>query len=184
MLRSPSVLVPPQPPPRRYVPSGLDLTALPALSAFFDELAERTLPAGDLWALEQWLRDWRRPARLITAEPTPPDRAGTRRTHAPYRVAAYLSLPPGNLLILRVTQLYKPARLKRLPPPEDRLIPSPQPAYALHELDLEKWDAQLLPRVDGNRTNAEVFVMAGKPEHQVQAFLVAMVGLSILEPRE
>jgi two-component system, OmpR family, response regulator len=98
--------------------------------------------------------------------------------------AIKLDVHPGNLIIRGVKKLYKPDRLKRLAPPEERLIPSPQPAYALNELELEKWEAQLLPRVDGNRTNAEVFAIAGRAEHQVQGFLVAMVGLSILEPRQ
>ncbi len=98
--------------------------------------------------------------------------------------AIKLDVHPGNLIIRGVKKLYKPDRLKRLAPPEERLIPSQQPAYALNELELEKWEAQLLPRVDGNRTNAEVFAIAGKAEHQVQAFLVAMMGLSILEPRQ
>ncbi len=98
--------------------------------------------------------------------------------------AIKLDVHPGNLIIRGVKKLYKPDRLRRLAPPEDRLIPSQQPAYALNELELEKWEAQLLLRIDGIRTNAEVFAIAGKPEHQVQGFLVAMMGLSILEPRE
>jgi two-component system, OmpR family, response regulator len=98
--------------------------------------------------------------------------------------AIKLDVHPGNLIIRGVKKLYKPDRLKRLAPPEDRLIPSQQPAYALNELELEKWEAQLLPRIDGNRTNAEVVAIASKPEHQVQAFLVAMLGLSILERRQ
>ena len=95
-----------------------------------------------------------------------------------------LDVHPGNLIIRGVKKLYKADRLKRLTPSHVKLIPSQQPAYALNELELEKWEAQLLPRIDGNRTNAEVIGIAGKPEHQVQAFLVAMVGLSILEPRQ
>ncbi len=98
--------------------------------------------------------------------------------------AIKLDVHPGNLIIRGVKKLYKPDRLKRLAPPENRLIPSQQPAYALNELELEKWEAQLLPKIDGTRTNAEVVAIAGKAEHQVQAFLVAMLGLSILEPRE
>ena len=98
--------------------------------------------------------------------------------------AIKLDVHPGNLIIRGVKKLYKPDRLKRLAPPENRLIPSQQPAYALNELELEKWEAQLLPRVDGNRTNAEVLAIANRPEHQVQAFLIAMLGLSILELRD
>jgi len=95
-----------------------------------------------------------------------------------------LDVHPGNLIIRGVKKLYKPERVKRLAPLEDRLWPSQQPAYELHELELEKWEAMLLPRVDGNRTNAELIAIANKPEHQVQAFLAAMLGLSVLEKRE
>lgn len=98
--------------------------------------------------------------------------------------AIKLDVHPGNLIIRGVKKLYKPDRLRRLAPPETKLIPSQQPAYALNELELEKWEAHLLPRVDGTLTNAEVVAFAGRPEHQVQAFLIAMLGLSILETRE
>jgi CheY-like chemotaxis protein len=95
-----------------------------------------------------------------------------------------LDLFPGNLSIRGIKKLYKPERLSRIVRPEDRLIPSQQPAYQLHELELEKWEAQLLPRIDGTRTNAELFAMANKPEHQVKAFLAAMLGVQVLEARE
>ncbi|HEY0881322.1 MAG TPA: response regulator [Archangium sp.] len=95
-----------------------------------------------------------------------------------------LDLFPGNLTIRGVKKLYKPARLSRIVRVDDRLLPSQQPAYQLHELELEKWEAQLLPRIDGTRTNAELIALANKPEHQVQAFLAAMLGVQILEVRE
>ncbi len=95
-----------------------------------------------------------------------------------------LDVHPGNLIIRGVKKLYKPERLERLARPEDRLWPSPQPSYPLESLELEKWEVQLLPRIDGNRTNAELYAMANKPEHQVRAFLVAMVGLNILARRD
>jgi hypothetical protein len=92
-----------------------------------------------------------------------------------------LDVHPGNLIIRGVKKLYKPERLARLVPPEERLSPSQQPAYQLNELELEKWEAQLLPQIDGNRTNAEVVVLSGRPEHQVRAFLAAMMGLNVVE---
>ncbi len=95
-----------------------------------------------------------------------------------------LDVFPGNLTIRGVKKLYKPDRLTRIVRPEDRLLPSQQPAYQLHELELEKWEAQLLPRIDGTRTNAEIVAMAARPEHQVKAFLAAMLGVQILEARE
>lgn len=95
-----------------------------------------------------------------------------------------LDLFPGNLTIRGVKKLYKPERLARIVKADERLLPSQQPAYQLHELELEKWEASLLPRVDGTRTNAEIVAMAARPEHQVKAFLAAMLGVQILEPRE
>ena len=95
-----------------------------------------------------------------------------------------LDLFPGNLTIRGVKKLYKPERLSRIISPEARLLPSQQPAYQLHELELEKWDAQLLPRIDGTRTNAEIIALAQRPEHQVKAFLAAMLGVQVLEARE
>ena len=96
-----------------------------------------------------------------------------------------LDVHPGNLIIRGVKKLYKAERLVRLAPPWQRLIPSQQPAYQLQDLALEKWEAELLTKVDGNRSNAELHRLSGgKPEHLVQAFLVSMTGLSILEVRE
>jgi hypothetical protein len=96
-----------------------------------------------------------------------------------------LDVHPGNLIIRGVKKLYKAERLVRLAPPWQRLIPSQQPAYQLQDLALDKWEAELLTKVDGNRSNAELQRLSGgKPDHLVQAFLVAMTGLSILEVRE
>ncbi|MDX2014353.1 MAG: response regulator [Myxococcaceae bacterium] len=95
-----------------------------------------------------------------------------------------LDVFPGNLIARGVKKLYKPERIARLVRPEDRLMPSPQPPYQLNEIELEKWEAQLLPRLDGTRTCAEIFALAQKPEHQVRAFLAAMLGLELLVKRE
>lgn len=96
-----------------------------------------------------------------------------------------LDVFPGNLVIRGIKKLYKPERLSRLIPLEDRLIPSQQPAYQLHEIELEKWEAMLLSRIDGTRTNAELIALAApRPEHLVKGFLAAMLGIEILERRE
>ncbi|HVE86002.1 MAG TPA: response regulator [Myxococcales bacterium] len=94
-----------------------------------------------------------------------------------------LDVHPANLIVRGVKKLYKPERLRRLLAPEDRLIPSMQPAYALNEIDLEKWEAELLPRVDGTRTVAQLLAMAGRPEHVLYGFLYSLVSLSLLERR-
>ncbi len=95
-----------------------------------------------------------------------------------------LDVFPGNLIVRGIKKLYKPERLGRLINLEDRLIPSQHPAYQLHELQLEKWEAVLLSRIDGTRTNAELLALAQHPEHQVKGFLAAMMGVEILERRE
>jgi DNA-binding response OmpR family regulator len=94
-----------------------------------------------------------------------------------------LDVHPANLIMRGVKKLYKPERLRRLLLPDDRLIPSLQPAYALHELELERWEAECIPSVDGTRTVTDVLSLAGKPEHMTMGFLYGLVALSILERR-
>lgn len=94
-----------------------------------------------------------------------------------------LDVHPANLIVRGVKKLYKPERLKRLMHLEDRLLPSLQPAYQLHEVSLEKWEAELLPKIDGTRNVAELQALCGKPEHVLLAFLVALTSLGILEKR-
>jgi CheY-like chemotaxis protein len=94
-----------------------------------------------------------------------------------------LDVHPANLIIRGIKKLYKPERLRRLLRPEERLIPAVAPAYQLHEVELERWEAELLPKVDGNRTVAELLAYANRPEHVVSAFLVAMKSLGIVESR-
>jgi hypothetical protein len=94
-----------------------------------------------------------------------------------------IDLHPANLIMRGVKKLYKPERLYRLLSPEDRLIPTPQPAYGLHEVELDRWEAELLPQVDGMRTLAELIHMAQRPEHQVYGTLYGLAVLKILERR-
>ncbi len=95
--------------------------------------------------------------------------------------AIKIDLHPANLIVRGVKKLYKPERLYRLLSPEDRLIPSPQPAYGLHEVELERWEAELLPKVDGTRTVASVVKLAQRPEHAVYGFLYGALALKLLD---
>jgi two-component system OmpR family response regulator len=95
--------------------------------------------------------------------------------------AIKLDLHPANLITRGVKKLFKPERLYRLLSPEDRLIPSQQPAYGLHEVELERWEAEILPKIDGTRTVAEIIHLAQRPEHVVYGFLYGMVALKILD---
>lgn len=99
------------------------------------------------------------------------------------REAIKLDLNPANLIVRGVKKLFKPERLYRLLSPEDRLVPSQEPSYQLHEVQLERWEAEIFPRVDGSRTVAELVRMSGRPEHVAYAFLYAMVALKILQRR-
>ncbi|HSD18957.1 MAG TPA: response regulator [Anaeromyxobacter sp.] len=95
--------------------------------------------------------------------------------------AIKIDLHPANLIVRGVKKLYKPERLYRLLSPEERLIPSPQPAYGLHEVELERWEAEILPKVDGTRTVAELIHVAQRPEHAVYGFLYGMLALKVLD---
>jgi two-component system, OmpR family, response regulator len=112
---------------------------------------------------------------------------GEYRLHFKDRAASQaikIDLHPAHLITRGVKKLYKPERLFTLLSPEDRLIPTPQPAYGLHEVELERWEAELLPRIDGTRTLSELVAIAKRPEHVVYGFLYGMVALKILERRD
>lgn len=68
------------PPPRRYLPPGVDVARIDAAEACYGELAARPLPEGDLWALEQWLRDWSELESHLAEEQARRQIAMTRRT--------------------------------------------------------------------------------------------------------
>ena len=95
--------------------------------------------------------------------------------------AIKIDLHPANLITRGVKKLYKPERLFRLLSPDDRLLPSKDPAYQLHDVELERWEAEILPRVDGSRTVAQVLQLAQRPEHVVYGTLHGLVALKILE---
>jgi CheY-like chemotaxis protein len=95
--------------------------------------------------------------------------------------AIKIDLHPAHLIIRGIKKLYKPERLYRLLGPDDRLTPTQQPAYLLHEVELERWEAELLPNLDGTRTMSELVALTQRPEHAVYGFLYGMVALKILE---
>jgi CheY-like chemotaxis protein len=95
--------------------------------------------------------------------------------------AIKIDLHPAHLIIRGIKKLYKPERLYRLLGPDDRLVPTQQPAYSLQEVELERWEAELLPQIDGSRTMAELISLTQRPEHAVYGFLYGMVALKILE---
>jgi CheY-like chemotaxis protein len=95
--------------------------------------------------------------------------------------AIKIDLHPAHLIIRGIKKLYKPERLYRLLGPDDRLAPTQQPAYSLHEVELERWEAELLPKINGARTMSDLIGLTQRPEHAVYGFLYGMVALKILE---
>lgn len=111
---------------------------------------------------------------------------GRYRLHFTDRAARELTkvdFEPARLIARGVKKLYRPERLARLLAPGDRLVPTQEPAYPLHGVELELWEAKLLPHVDGTRTLAELCALAHRPEEAVRASLWSLVALEILEKR-
>ncbi|HEX4802964.1 MAG TPA: response regulator [Myxococcaceae bacterium] len=94
-----------------------------------------------------------------------------------------LDVHPATLIVRGIKKFYKPERLRRLLAPEEMLIPSLQPSYQLHEVELQNWEAELLAKVDGTRSVAKLIELSGKAEPAVQSFLCAMMALQVLERR-
>jgi DNA-binding response OmpR family regulator len=94
-----------------------------------------------------------------------------------------LDIHPANLIMRGVKKLYKPERLSRLMPGDARPIPSPEPSFNLSDVELQSWEAHLLPRCDGSRTAAELIEMSGRQEVEVLGTLVGLTSLRILELR-
>jgi two-component system OmpR family response regulator len=97
--------------------------------------------------------------------------------------AIKLDIHPANLIMRGVKKLYKPERLKRLMPLTARPTPSQDPSFNLSDVELQAWEAHLLPRCDGNRTVADLVKVAGKPESEVLGTLVALTSLRVLDLR-
>jgi DNA-binding response OmpR family regulator len=97
--------------------------------------------------------------------------------------AIKLDLPPATLIVRGVKKLYRPERLQRLLRMEDRLSPTRDPPFQLSEVPLEPWEAQLLPRIDGGLTVAEVLALSQRPESAALASLVAWLALRLLEKK-
>jgi hypothetical protein len=99
------------------------------------------------------------------------------------REAIKLDIHPANLIMRGVKKLYKPDRLKRLMPMMSRPTPSQEPSFNLSDVELQAWEAHLLPRCDGSRSVSELVRFAGKPENDVLGTLVALTSLRVLDLR-
>ena len=97
--------------------------------------------------------------------------------------AIKLDIHPANLIMRGVKKLYKPDRLRRLMPFSARPTPSQDPNFNLSDVELQAWEAHLLPRCDGSRTVGELMKAAGRPDNDVLGTLVALTSLRVLELR-
>ena len=97
--------------------------------------------------------------------------------------AIKLDIHPANLIMRGIKKLYKPDRLKRLMPAQAKPIPSREPSFNLSDVELQAWEAHLLPKCDGTRSVAELVKLAGKQENDVLGTLSGLTALRILELR-
>ena len=97
--------------------------------------------------------------------------------------AIKLDIHPANLIMRGVKKLYKPDRLKRLMPSRARPTPSQDPSFNLSDVELQAWEAHLLPRCDGSRNVGDLVRLAAKPENDVLGTLVALTSLRVLDLR-
>ena len=95
--------------------------------------------------------------------------------------AIKLDIHPANLVVRGVKKLYKIERLRRLMKENSKPIPSAEPLFNLSDVELQAWEAHLLPRCDGTRTVADLIKLSGKPEGEVLATLVALTSLRVLD---
>lgn len=95
--------------------------------------------------------------------------------------ALKLDVNPANLIVRGVKKLYKADRVKRILALEDRLMPSRQPVYPQSDIELERWEGDLLAHADGTRTVAELIAFARRPEPVVQLTLASLLAVQALE---
>jgi two-component system OmpR family response regulator len=92
-----------------------------------------------------------------------------------------LDVNPANLIVRGVKKLYKSERVKRILALEDRLVPSRQLVYPQSDIELERWESDLLAHADGTRTVAELIAFARRPEPVVQLTLASLLAVQALE---
>lgn len=96
--------------------------------------------------------------------------------------ALKMDVHPANLIVRGVKKLYKPERCARLVGGAV-LMPARDPSYDLKEVELDPWEHELVPKIDGTRTVEELCKVAAKNETQVTTLLAALLAIQALEKR-
>ncbi|MDQ3265549.1 MAG: response regulator [Myxococcota bacterium] len=94
-----------------------------------------------------------------------------------------LRVHPGNLILQGVQRTETLVSLRRKLPPTRRLRPSPDPAYALHELQLSGPQALLLAYADGSKTVEDLLTLIDLPEKDALATLLGLELMGVLVER-
>lgn len=90
---------------------------------------------------------------------------------------------PGNLILQGVQRTETLVSLRKKLPPARRLRPSPDPAYALHELQLSGPQALLLAYADGSKTVEDLLTLIDLPEKDALATLLGLELMGVLVER-
>lgn len=94
-----------------------------------------------------------------------------------------LKVHPGNLILEGISRTESLVSLRRKLPDSRRLCPSPDPAYALHELNLDGQQAMLLAYADGSKTVEDLLTLADLGEREALATLLGLELLGVLIER-
>jgi len=90
---------------------------------------------------------------------------------------------PGNLILQGVQRTEPLVSLRKRMPPGRRLHPSPDPAYALHELELTGQQALLLAYADGSKTVEDLLTLLDLPEKEALGTLLGLELMGVLVER-
>jgi hypothetical protein len=73
--------------------------------------------------------------------------------------------------------------LRQKAPADRRLFPTPDPPYALHELQLSDAQARLMAYADGSKSVADLLALSDLGEREALATLTAFELMGLLEQR-
>jgi CheY-like chemotaxis protein len=94
-----------------------------------------------------------------------------------------LSVFPGDLILQGVEREYPLVELRQKLPASQRLFPSPDPPYQLHELKLNDPQARLIAYADGSKAVEDLLALSDLSEQHALATLFAFQSMGLLEAR-